>query len=148
MKTVLKIPHHLTFWCVYVYGKSAISRHMFGSSLTWRFRHTCVRKQNGEDQIPAVMRAHARTLLVNLCRLFIVHLLFKFRLRWDLTCWSLSQVIVKVFLSFERHIAAWTAEFWSSVCSIKMLPFQVVECQLDNSRVFGGRKEIGTLRLT
>lgn len=114
---------------------------MFGSSLTWGFGHTCARKQNGEDQIPAVMRAHAGMFLVNLCRLFIVHLLFKFRLRWDLTCWSLSQVIVKVILPFERHIAGWTVEFWSSVRSIKVLPFQVVERQLDNSQVFGERKE-------
>jgi hypothetical protein len=114
---------------------------MFGSSLTWGFRHTCVRKQNGEYQIPAVVRVHARMFLVNLCRLFVVHLLFKFRLRWDLTCRSSSQVTVKVTLPFERHIAAWTVEFWSSVCSVKVLPFQVVERQPVNSQVFGERKE-------
>lgn len=48
---------------------------------------------------------------------------------------------VKVALPFERHIAAWTVEFWSSVCSIKVLPYQVVERQPVNSQVFGERKE-------
>lgn len=79
--------------------------------------------------------------LVNLCQLFIVYLLFEFRLQWDFTCRSSSQMTVKVALPFERHIAAWTVEFWSSVCSIKVLPYQVVERQPVNSQVFGERKE-------
>jgi len=90
---------------------------VFGSSLTWGFRHTCLRKQNGEDQIPAVVYALARMLLINLCQLFIVHLLFEFRLQWKF----------KVTLLFERHIAAWTVKLWSSVCSIKVLPYRMVE---------------------
>jgi hypothetical protein len=48
---------------------------------------------------------------------------------------------VKVTLLFERHIAAWTVEFWSSMYSIKMLPSQVIERQPVNSQVFGERKE-------
>jgi len=100
---------------------------VLGSSLTWGFRHTCLRKQNGEDQIPAVVYALARMLLINLCQLFIVHLLFEFRLQWEFTCRSSSQMTIKVTLLFERHIAAWTVKLWSSVCSIKVLPYRVVE---------------------
>jgi hypothetical protein len=114
---------------------------MFKFSLTWRFRHTRLRKQNSKDQIPAVVRAHARVFLVNLCRLFIVHLLFKFRFQWGLTRRPSSQMTVKVTLLFERHIAAWTVEFWSSVRSVKVLPSQVIERQPVNSQVFGEREK-------
>jgi hypothetical protein len=45
-------------------------------------------------------------------------------------------MIVKVTLIFERHIAGWTVEFWSSVCSIKVLPSQVVGRQPVNPQKF------------
>jgi hypothetical protein len=48
---------------------------------------------------------------------------------------------VKVTLLFERHITAWTIEFWSSVCSVKVLPYQVVETSASQFPNFGKRKE-------